>query len=197
MTRKKISYTDYAILRMDDPHNLMVITGLMTFDEPLDYARLITTIEHTLLPLGRFRQRLVPPKAPFRRPYWEDDPNFNLESHLTRLTLPPPANQEALMDLISRLMSTALEPSRPLWQFHLVENYGKGGAFIARIHHSIADGIALMQAMLSLTDTNPVPPDPDHKQSTNQSGLPSQSRPNKTHKSSILDPGRLTKENLW
>jgi hypothetical protein len=40
MIRKKISFTDHAWLRMDDPDNLMVITGLITFETPLDYEAL-------------------------------------------------------------------------------------------------------------------------------------------------------------
>ena len=39
-----------------------------------------------------------------------------------------------------------------MWQFHLVENYDGGSALIARIHHSYADGIALVRVMLSMTD---------------------------------------------
>ncbi len=79
MVRKKISYPDHAWLRMNDPNNLMVITGLMTFDAPLDTERFIPVIEQTLLQFRRFHQRLAPPKPPFIRPYWEDDPAFSLE----------------------------------------------------------------------------------------------------------------------
>ena len=53
--RKKISYPDHAWLRMEVPYNLMVITGLMTFDAPLDNERLKTTIEHSFLRFRRFR----------------------------------------------------------------------------------------------------------------------------------------------
>ncbi len=52
-------------------------------------------------------------------------------------------------------MSTELDYARPLWKFYLVENYGSGSAFIARLHHSIADGIALTQVLLSLTEPAP------------------------------------------
>jgi WS/DGAT/MGAT family acyltransferase len=39
-----------------------------------------------------------------------------------------------------------------LWQFHLVEDYEGGSALIARIHHCIADGIALIGVTMSLVD---------------------------------------------
>ena len=42
-----------------------------------------------------------------------------------------------------------------MWQFHLVDNYEGGSALIARIHHSYADGIALVRVMLSMTDAAP------------------------------------------
>jgi len=197
MIRKKISYTDFALLRMDDPNNLMVITGLMTFDTPLDYEGLKNAIEHSMLPIRRFRQRLVPPKPPFMRPYWEDDSNFKFESHLERVELPAPADQKALQDLISQLLSTALETSRPPWQFYLVENYGKGSALIARLHHSIADGISLMQVLLSLTDSNPDPSDAGRLQDAAQSGLHPPSDPKKTHQSVVLNSEDWTTKDLW
>ena len=155
MPRKRISYADHAWLRMDDPNNLMVITGLMTFDEPLDYARLKSLVENKLLRFSRFRQRLVNSRIPGRRPYWVDDPRFNLAAHIERVVLPAPVDQKALQALISRLMSTKLEYTRPLWKFYLIENYGSGSAFIVRLHHSLADGIALVQVLLSLTEPAP------------------------------------------
>ncbi len=197
MMRKKISFTDHALLRMDDSDNLMVITSLMTFDAPLDYEGLKNTVEHSLLPIRRFRQRLALPKRPFMRPYWKDDPNFKLESHLERVELPPPADQKALQDFISQLLSQKLETSRPLWQFYLVENYGKGSALIARLHHSIADGIALMQVLLSLTDTNPDPPHAGQLQDAAHSGLQPLSGPKKTSKSGVLSSDDWTAMNLW
>ena len=43
----------------------------------------------------------------------------------------------------------AAGPAHPLWQFHLVEDYEGGSALIARIHHCIGDGIALISVMMS------------------------------------------------
>ena len=133
MVRKKISFPDHAWLRMDDPKNMMVITGLMAFDTPLDYERLKATLEQSFLVFRRFRQRLVPPMLPFTRPSWEDDPSFDIESHLQRVELSAPGDQQALQDLISALMSVELDYSRPLWQFYIVEKYGKGSAIMMRV----------------------------------------------------------------
>jgi WS/DGAT/MGAT family acyltransferase len=65
--------------------------------------------------------------------------------------LPGAAGKAELETLVSELASTGLDFSRPLWDFHLVDNYLGGSALITRIHHCYADGIALIQVMLSLT----------------------------------------------
>jgi hypothetical protein len=53
------------------------------------------------------------------------------------------------------MMSQPLDDSKPLWQITLVENYQGGAAVLSRIHHCIADGIALVGVMLKLTDADP------------------------------------------
>ena len=192
MVRKRISLADYAWLRMDNPNNLMVITGLMTFDAPVDYERFRAVIERSLFRFKRFRQRLAAPLIPFMWPYWEDDPNFKLESHLIRVQLPAPGDQKDLQDLISRLMSTRLDYSRPLWEFYLVENYGSGGALVSRLHHCLADGIALMQVLLSLTETEVFPPVSSQARDVAEEDKLPPGEPIQTRNANLLNS-----ENLW
>lgn len=149
---KTMSGADVAWLRMDDPTNLMMITGVLTFEEPLDYDRVCTIIEERLLRFDRFGQRVAPSRIPLALPHWEDDPDFDLTHHVRRAALPEPGDQATLQAFVSDWMSVPLDRQRPLWQFHLIENYGQGSALLARLHHSIADGIALMRVLLSLTD---------------------------------------------
>ena len=149
---ESLSNVDSAWLRMEDPTNLMTITGLLTFDGMIDFARLKSEIEDRLLPFDRFRQRVVQPRLLFGKARWEEDEHFALKSHLRRIALPHPADHGTLQEVVSDLMSTPLDYSKPLWQFHFVENYAGGCALIGRIHHCIADGIALVRVMLSLFD---------------------------------------------
>lgn len=155
MARKRMSYADHAWLRMDQPDNLMIITGMMTFDAPLELAELRAKTALMVQRFRRFRQRMRASRLPFRRPYWEDDPNFDLDAHVQPITLPEPADKRVLQELISLIMGRPLDYDRPLWMFYLVENYLGGSALIGRMHHSIADGIALMQVLLSMTELNP------------------------------------------
>jgi diacylglycerol O-acyltransferase len=158
MARKPVSSVDTAWLRMEDPTNLMMITGVMVFGAPMDYERLKLTVQDRLLRFDRFRQRVV--ASATGRFYWEDDPNFDLNYHLPRASLPAPRDQATLQELASLLASTQLDYSKPLWQVHFVEEYDDGCALICRLHHCIGDGLALVHVLLSLTDPEPDAPWP-------------------------------------
>ena len=151
-TGAAMAAADSAWWRMEEPANQMAITAVLTFGAPLDRARLEDVLRRKLLVHAPFRRRVAQPRLPFLRPRWEDDPAFALEHHLRRVSLPAPADDRALQELVSDLMSVPLDRSRPLWQFHYVDNYAGGSALVARLHHCIADGIALIHLLLTLDD---------------------------------------------
>ena len=150
--RERISSVDTAWLRMDRPTNLMMIVGVMIFDCPIDYPRLRQILETRFLKYRRFRQRVVEETSGY---YWVEDDDFDLDAHLQRAALPGAGGKEELEKLVAQLVSAPLNPNRPLWHFQLVENYDGGTALVARIHHCIADGIALIGVMLSMTNEGP------------------------------------------
>jgi WS/DGAT/MGAT family acyltransferase len=151
-----MSSIDNFWLHMDSPTNLMVITGMLAFDAPLDYTRLQETFKNRLLCYDRFKKRVIHPLSGVGNSIWELDPTFDLRSHLQRVALPAPGGKEQLQELISDLTSTPLDPSKPLWQSHYIENYNNGGSVLfVRIHHCIGDGIALIRVLLSMADLEP------------------------------------------
>ena len=154
--RERMSAVDTAWLRMDRPTNLMMIVGVMMFDQRFDFKRLRNTIEARLVGrYRRFRQCAVQEVA---GTFWEDDPDFDLDAHLKRRALPGKAGKKELQALASELAVQPLNPGKPLWRFDLIEDYEGGSAMVVRIHHSIADGIALVGVILSLTDVSPHAP---------------------------------------
>jgi diacylglycerol O-acyltransferase len=191
VARDYLSNIDTAMLRLEDPTNLMVITGVMVFRSPIDFERLEATLQVRLLSMKRFRQRLAWSRLGLGNPYWEDDPDFDLAYHLQRAILPPPGDQAALQDAVSLLVSTPLDLSRPLWQFHLIENYAECCALVLRFHHSIADGSALVHVMLSLTDSDPDAPWP-----AMQPGTPQQHPARSERKASRHTAARRVREGL-
>ena len=178
-------------LHMDQPTNLMIITSVQEFDEMLDFADLQDTIEKRLLAFDRFTRRVVKPISGVGIPSWEDDPTFDIRSHLHRIALPAPGDKIALQEMISDLTAIPMDRSKPLWQMYLIENYFDGCVLFTKIHHSIADGIALIHVLLSLTDTHP-----DLSKTTN---LPVQSKTEPPPKDSpmkknLRDAIRITKQ---
>jgi diacylglycerol O-acyltransferase len=147
--RESMSSVDVAWLRMDRPSNLMVICGVLVFDARVPIARVRSTIAKRFVRFGRFRQRPVASAAGY---VWRIDESFDLARHIVRAELPPGSGDEELEALVSRLVSEPLDHRHPLWQFHLVSNYKRASALILRIHHCYADGIALIQVLLSMTD---------------------------------------------
>ncbi len=147
-----MSRVDTAWLRMEKPTNLMMITGVLMFDTPMPIQRLRKVIQQRFLSYPRFAQKAVdsPTGA-----VWQDDADFDLDWHIRLSALPGRAGKGELERFVSNLASTPLDQSKPLWQFHLVESYRGGSAVVCRIHHCYADGIALVQVLLSLTDTTP------------------------------------------
>ena len=156
LNRERMSGVDTAWLRMEHPTNLMMIVGVMMFRDKIDFQKLKTTLEQRFLSYPRFKQKAVqdPTGA-----WWDTDRQFDIANHLKRIKLQTKNNKvggkKELEDLVSQMASEPLDFTKPLWQFHLVENYQGGCALITRIHHCYADGIALISVMLSLTGESP------------------------------------------
>ncbi len=155
LRREPMSRVDTAWLRMERPTNPMMITGVLMFAEPMSLAQLKRVIQQRFLAYARFRQKPVDGAAGAQ---WVEDEHFDLDWHVRLSGLPgrpgKASEKRALERFVSQLASSPLDPTKPLWQFHLVERYQGGAAVVARIHHCYADGIALVQVLLSLTDTS-------------------------------------------
>lgn len=148
--REPMSKVDTAWLRMESPTNLMMITSVLTFAGRLDIDKLKRLIASRFLAFRRFRQKAVDADG---GAWWETDRHFDIDRHVVRASLPGRRrDKHALERFVSRLASTPLSPARPLWQFHLLDGPEGDSVVVSRIHHCYADGLALVQVMLSLTD---------------------------------------------
>ncbi|MBP6105036.1 MAG: wax ester/triacylglycerol synthase family O-acyltransferase [Steroidobacteraceae bacterium] len=88
-------------------------------------------------------------------PCWEIAKKVDLEYHLSHEALPWPGGQRELGLAISRLHSLPLERSRPLWEATLVEGLRPDRfALYLKIHHSLGDGIGLINKVASALATS-------------------------------------------
>ncbi|MFQ3630160.1 WS/DGAT/MGAT family O-acyltransferase [Roseiflexus sp.] len=149
---------DSAWLHMDDPTNLMMVTGVALLDGSIDVERCYRTFESRLLFFERFRMRVADHRGSFGTPRWEPDPHFSIRSHIHRVALPSPGDMTTLQEFLGDLASTPLDYTKPLWQVHLVENVLGGSAVVMRFHHCIGDGVAMNTVMRRLMDTTPDAP---------------------------------------
>jgi diacylglycerol O-acyltransferase / wax synthase len=155
---ERMSKVDTAWLRMDAPRNLMMIQGFWTLKPGIGYEALCERVRERLLKYGRFRQRVEQDLAGAS---WVEDAQFDICRHVVRESLPRHGRGRAREQLQKRLAELAVQPldhGHPLWQFHLIEHFEGGSALIIRIHHCIADGIALIAVAMSLADGGQAPP---------------------------------------
>ena len=167
LSGERMSKVDTAWLRMDCDANLMMIVGVWQLAPGIKHAAVCERIENSLLKYDRFKQRVIGDAAGAT---WVNDRNFDLANHILLEKLPATSKgaeggqQLALQDRVAALATQRLDPKRPLWQMHLIEDYTgpdgvKGSALIVRIHHCIADGIALISVTMSLVDGGTPPPE--------------------------------------
>ena len=147
---------DSVWLEMDQPDNLMIVEGLMVVDGDLDretYVELMRTRVVDVFP--RFRQRAAWSWLPWPSRWWQDDPDFDLDRHITEETLPEPGDDAVLQAHLAGYLSRALDQRHPPWEVHLIHGYAGGTAIYTRLHHALADGTALMRVIMSLVDEEP------------------------------------------
>ncbi|HEX4806140.1 MAG TPA: wax ester/triacylglycerol synthase family O-acyltransferase [Conexibacter sp.] len=156
MSRHPMPSADAAWLRMDRAENLMVITSVLWFEEPIPVTPLRALLRARLVDrFPRYTQRVVDDGGMLGGPRWEDADDFDLDLHVHHVALPAPGGRAELQELVGDLMARPLDRTKPLWHVWVVDGYGHGGALVTRMHHCIADGIALARVMLSLTDPAP------------------------------------------
>jgi diacylglycerol O-acyltransferase / wax synthase len=155
---ERMSRVDTAWLRMDNDVNLMMIVGVWLLQPAITLDALRERIADKLLKYDRFRQKAV---VDAMGASWVEDEAFDIARHVVPTTLKRRRGESARQALQRRcgeLATTPLDPAHPLWQFHLVEHHDGGSALLARIHHCIGDGIALISVMMSITDGGSDPP---------------------------------------
>ena len=87
--------------------------------------------------------------------YWERDEDLDMEYHVRHSALPRPGRYRELFALVSRLHSTLLDRSRPLWEVHLIEGLQNDQfAVYSKLHHATIDGVAGLRLTEGMCSTN-------------------------------------------
>lgn len=126
------------------------------------FERVRSEIEARLHLMVPFRRRLLPAPLGLTHPYWVEDAGFELDRHLVRRRAPAPGDRAALEAVVSEIASRQLPRDRPLWEITVVEGLEGGRvAFVAKIHHAVADGKAAVELLAHVLQDAPdaaIPP---------------------------------------
>ncbi len=157
---------DAAFLSLETPTTPMHVGVALVLDPPegtrslfspsTRYAQIRRLIQQRVHLVAPLRQRAI--RVPFglHHPVWVDDPDFEVDDHLSRASLPSPGGQSELDAFVASVMSRQLDPDRPLWEMHIVEGLeGERTALIAKVHHAILDGVSGASVLAAFLDLNP------------------------------------------
>src|SRR5690348_13856505 len=101
----------------------------------------------------RLRQRLYRAPPGCGRPYWADDPAFDINDHVRQVYCPPPGDERALFDLAAAQLREPMPRSRPLWSATFITGLADGGTGLLLImDHVLADVMAGLAVLGTLVD---------------------------------------------
>ena len=160
--RDRLTAIDASFLHQEKQASHMHVGALVTFEGPPPSREdFISHIEPRLSLIPRYRQRLAFPPLELGRPFWVDDPSFNIHYHVRHTALPRPGSDEQLRELTGRIFSQRLDRSKPLWELWIVQGLERNRfALISKTHHALVDGVSGVDIATVLFDLSPVPSDP-------------------------------------
>lgn len=171
-----------------DPFLRSDFTNITLLESAPDTARLRAGLEHAISIFPPLRQRVARPPLGLAPPQWADDPDFDLQYHLRRLSVPPPGELRQVLDLAAQLAAMPLDRARPLWELTVIEGMADGRAVVLqRLHHTLTDGVGGMKLLRSLLE-RAQGPDPGEA----ASAPPQQLDPLVWRHPEILSPADLT-----
>jgi WS/DGAT/MGAT family acyltransferase len=159
--KDRLSAIDASFLHQEKQASHMHVGALVIFEgPPPSHEDFAEHIESRLRLVPRYRQKLAFPRFEMGRPFWVDDPSFNIDYHVRHTALPRPGSDEQLRQLVGRIFSQRLDRSKPLWEVWLVQGF-EGGKFalISKTHHALVDGVSGVDIATVLFDLQPVPPE--------------------------------------
>jgi diacylglycerol O-acyltransferase len=156
---QRLTGQDASFLYNETPSQHMHTLKISVLDpmgtEDYSFDRFRDELARRLHLLPPLRRRVVFPPLQLHHPWWIEDPDFDLDAHLHRTTVAAPGSREQLDEVISQVASRPLDRRRPLWEIWMVEGLEGGRvAFVAKIHHSVADGVMAAYLLANVFDTD-------------------------------------------
>lgn len=160
---RRLSASDAVLWDLDrDPVLRSTITAIAVLDRTPDWERLRSRMDQATRLVPRLRRRVEPTRLGVGVPRWVDDDDLDLDFHLRRVRVPEPGTFRQVLDLAQPIAAAPFDPTRPLWEFTLVEGLQDGrAALIQKLHHSVTDGVGGIELAMLILDPSAEPRDLD------------------------------------
>jgi WS/DGAT/MGAT family acyltransferase len=196
--KDRLSAVDASFLHQERESSHMHVGAIAIFEGPPPAREeFCEHIESRLHLVPRYRQKLSFPPVEMGRPFWIDDPRFNIDYHVRHTALPSPGSMEQLRGLAGRIFSQRLDRSKPLWEIWLAQGLeGDRFALISKTHHALVDGVSGVDIATVLFDlTAEVAEPPEAEEAWTPAPEPSQAElMAEGIKGLIRAPGKLAGE---
>ena len=156
---RQLTALDAQFLNVETPTTVGHVGSLILLDPGTapdgtwDLESVRAVFEPRLHLAAPLRQRLVEVPLGLGRPYWVDDPHFDLEFHLRELALPAPGTHAQLGEQVARIHARPLDRTRPLWEAYVITGVEGGrSAFYSKIHHAAIDGVSGAEIIETIMD---------------------------------------------
>jgi len=171
---RQLSFVDTAFLLQDTPARSNHLGMIGIYDPSTapagspTFADFMAKIEASLPVAPTMRRKLVHVPLGLDRPYWVEDPAFDLEFHVREIAVPAPGDWCQFRTLVARLYARPLDLRRPPWELTIIRGVDQvpglpTGCFgvVLKVHHAAIDGMAGLELWNALHTLGPdVSPDP-------------------------------------
>ncbi|MCE5289548.1 MAG: WS/DGAT domain-containing protein [Nocardiaceae bacterium] len=140
-----------------DPRLRSTVVSVILLERVPDWNVVRTRFELLSNKLPIFRKRVVEsvPPAP---PRWEFCPDFDLDFHMSRVSVPEPGSLDAVLEMARRAAMDEFDQARPMWEITFIDGLADGGAAVlCKFHHSLTDGVGGVQIAMTLYDLTEEP----------------------------------------
>ncbi len=166
-----LSGLDAAFLHLETPETPLHVGSLSMYELPPQYkgdfvADVGKHIQSRLHLAPIFQRKLVNMPFDLANPVWVIDEHLDIEHHIRHVIVPPPATRAQVDRLVSRIHSSLLDRSRPLWEMYVLDGLPtppdapKGTRYVglySKFHHAGLDGMGGQVLMQAIMDTTPEP----------------------------------------
>lgn len=160
---RRLTGLDGAFLSLESSTAPLHIAGVHILDPSgvesgLDVHRVRELVASRIPRLPVLRTRVASVPLGLDHPSRVDAGDVDLTFHVRSASLARPGGPAALAALVADLLERPLDRGRPLWEFTVVEGLEHGHvALVTKVHHSLLDGMAGVELLSVLFDSDSEP----------------------------------------